>query len=91
MPNRPSAKKRVRQNEKRRLRNRVRKTEAKTFMKRVAAAVAAGDLARAQTELRLAHSKLDKIAKRNTWHRNNVARKKAKLAKLVASLAEKSE
>jgi len=91
MPNRPSAKKRVRQNEKRRFRNKARKTEAKTFMKRVAEAVAAGDLSRAQTELRLAHSKLDKIAKRNIWHRNNVARKKAKLARLVATLADKSD
>ena len=86
MPNRPSAKKRVRQSEKRRLQNKAKKSEAKTLMKRVAQAVEARDLARAEEALRRAHSKLDKIAKRNIWHPNNVARKKAKLAKLVESL-----
>jgi len=86
MPNRPSAKKRVRQSEKRRLQNKAKKSEAKTLMKRVAQAVEARDLARAEEALRRAHSKLDKIAKRNIWHPNNVARKKAKLAKLVETL-----
>ena len=87
MPNRPSAKKRVRQNEKQRLRNRALKSEARTLMKRVAAAVEAQDAALAEKALRHATSQLDKIAKRNLWHRNHVARKKAQMAKLVAGLA----
>ncbi len=86
MPNRPSAKKQVRQDEKRRLRNRAAKSEARTLMKRVKAAVSNDDAALAEKELRLAHSKLDKIAKKNIWHKNHVARKKAQLTKLVATL-----
>ena len=86
MPNRPSAKKRVRQDAARRVRNRALKSEAKTLMKRVAAAVSAQDAALAEKELRIAHSRLDRIAKRNIWHANNVARKKARLARLVARL-----
>lgn len=76
----------MRQDEKRRLRNRAQKSEVKTIIKRVAAAVAAGDAALAEKELRLAHSKLDKIAKRKIWHRNHVARQKAQLARLVSRL-----
>ena len=55
-------------------------------MKRVADAVEAKDLGKAEKELRLAHSKLDRMAKRKIWHRNNVARKKALLARKVARL-----
>ena len=84
MPNTASAKKRVRQDEKRRILNRALKSEARTLMKRVEAAAKAGDHARAEEELRRAHSKLDRVAKRNIWHANNVSRKKARLAKLVA-------
>jgi small subunit ribosomal protein S20 len=86
MPNIASAKKRVRQNEKQRLQNRARKSEVRTYMKRVAAAVESNDAARAEQELKLAHSKLDKLAKRNLWHPNRVARKKAQLARLVAGM-----
>ena len=88
MPNRPSAKKSIRQSEKHRLRNRALKSEAKSLMKRVAAAVSARDAARAREALNTAQSRLDKIAKLHVWHRNNVARKKAHLAKLVATLSK---
>jgi small subunit ribosomal protein S20 len=86
MPNKASAKKRVRQNEKRRLHNRSLKSEVKTFIKRVNDAVQARDAALAEKELRLAASRLDKLAKRNIWHPNSVSRKKAQLARLVATL-----
>ena len=84
MPNKESTKKRVRQDEKRRIRNRALKSEARTYMKRVMQAVEAKDLAQAEQVLKTASSKLDKIAKHNLWHPNNVARKKARLARLIA-------
>ncbi|HAK96423.1 MAG TPA: 30S ribosomal protein S20 [Planctomycetes bacterium] len=86
MPHTASAKKRVRQNVTRNLRNRAVKAEAKTLVKRVLAAVKAGDRDLADRELKLAHSKLDKIAKRRVLHPNAAARKKAQLAKAVAAL-----
>ncbi|HNR98864.1 MAG TPA: 30S ribosomal protein S20 [Planctomycetota bacterium] len=86
MPHTPSAKKRVRQNARRRLQNRAGKAETKTLAKRVLAAVEAGDRALAETELKRAQSKLDKIAKRRILHPNTAARKKSQLAKAVVAL-----
>ena len=86
MPNKESAKKRVRQDEKKRLVNRALKSEVRTIIKRVRDAGEARDADLEKKELRLASSKLDKVAKRNIWHANNVARKKASLARLVATL-----
>lgn len=86
MPNRASAKKSLRQNEKRRVENKAKKKEVKTLTKRVAEAVKAKDVHLAEQELKLAVSKLDKLAKRNIFHPNKVARKKSQLAKLVDSL-----
>ncbi len=86
MPHTPSAKKRVRQNARRRLQNRAGKAETKTLAKRVLAAVEAGDRALAETELKRAQSKLDKIAKRRILHPNTTARKKSQLAKAVVAL-----
>ena len=91
MPNIASAKKRMRQNEKRRLHNRALKSEAKTLKKRVAAAVEAKDLARAREEFKRAASKLDKIAKSKVIHRNNASRKKARLARLVGRLERSAD
>lgn len=86
MPNKDSAKKRVRQDEKKRILNRALKSEVRTIIKRVRDAVEAKDADLAKKELKLAASKLDKVAKRNIWHANNVARKKASLARLVAHI-----
>ncbi len=86
MPHTASAKKKVRQNAKRNLHNRSVKAEAKTLGKRVLAAVQAGDRDLAEKELRLAHSRLDKIAKRRVMHPNTAARRKSQLAKAVAAL-----
>lgn len=86
MPNTESAKKRVRQNQKRQAKNAAQKSEAKTILKRVEAAVAAEDKQLAEKEMRHTHSKLDKLAKANIWHKNKVARLKAQVAKKVAGL-----
>lgn len=86
MPHTASAKKRVRQNATRNLRNHSAKAEAKTLAKRVLAAVKAGDRDLAEKELKLAHSRLDKIAKRRVVHPNTAARRKSQLAKAVAAL-----
>ncbi|HXG13492.1 MAG TPA: 30S ribosomal protein S20 [Gemmataceae bacterium] len=83
MPHTKSAKKRLRQNIKRRLRNRSTIKAIKTYLKRVKAAAAAGDLEQLRKEFVLATKKLDKAAAKRIVHPNLAARKKSQLARLV--------
>ena len=86
MANSLSAKKRIRQNEKRRLRNKALRSSAKTAMKKVLQAVEQKDLEKAKEYLKWAMKRIDKAAKRNVFHWKNAARKKSKLCRLVAAL-----
>jgi len=85
MPNTPSAKKRLRQNESRRLQNRAARSSLRSQIRRVRDAVKSGDSAAAQTEFRLAQKSIDQAASRNLIHRNAAARTKSRLVKLVKS------
>jgi small subunit ribosomal protein S20 len=76
-----SAKKRVRQNIKGRIRNRTRKEAVKLQMKSFGTALAAGDFAKAETELRLVTRRLDKIAAKGTIHKNAASRKRSRLTR----------
>ncbi len=83
MPHTPSAKKHVRQTEKRRLANRAVKHTLKTHIKRVLTAAEANDLAKLKEEVVLAGKKLDKAAAKRVIHQNLAARKKSQLARLL--------
>ena len=86
-----SAKKRVRQNDKRRAQNRSRKDTIKNQLKSFQAAVTGGDFAKAETELRLVTKRLDKVAAKGTIHKNTAARRRSRLTlKLNASRAAKA-
>ena len=87
MPRIKSAKKRLRQNVKRRIRNRRVSSAVKTEIKKVSTAVAEADAARAKAELALAYKKLDKAAAKRVIHRNAASRHKSRLAKKVQKLA----
>jgi small subunit ribosomal protein S20 len=76
-----SAKKRVRQNVKRRARNRARKEGIKTELKNFTTALTGGDFAKAETELRSVTRQLDKVAAKGTIHKNTASRKRSRLAK----------
>ena len=76
-----SAKKRVRQNIKRRALNRFRKEQIKTSEKAFTAALTAGDMPKAETELRTVAKSLDKVAAKGTIHKNTAARKRSRLAR----------
>jgi len=80
MPNTKSAAKRLRQNIKRRLRNRAIKRSVKTQCHKVVAAIAQGNAELARAEFRLAVKKLDQAAAKGVIHRNAAARHKARLA-----------
>ena len=77
MPHTHSAKKRLRQNEKRRLRNRAVKTHLKTRLKRFEAAVASGNADEAKQQAVLVQKFFDKAVSRGVVHRNRASRKKA--------------
>ncbi|MCC9600861.1 30S ribosomal protein S20 [Stieleria sp. JC731] len=87
MPNTASAKKRLRQNEKRRLHNRGLRSRMRTQLRKVREAVASGDSEKAQTEFRIAAKRLDQAAAKNLIHKNAAARSKSRLNKLVKSVA----
>lgn len=77
MPNIKSAKKRVLVSEARRVRNKDKKTELKTVLKRVRAGIAGTEGA---SLLVTASSKLDKAAGKGLIHKNKAARLKSRLA-----------
>ncbi|REJ89436.1 MAG: 30S ribosomal protein S20 [Planctomycetota bacterium] len=85
MPNSPSAKKALRQNAKRRLRNRTQRSSLRTAVKKCRAAAAGDDAAAAQESLRSVSKKLDQAAAKNLIHKNAAARTKSRLTKLVKS------
>ncbi len=85
-----SAKKRVRQTERRNRINRARKSRIKTQIKRFDKALAGGDAKAANEQYRLIVKKLDEIVGSGTMHKNTVARKKSRLAKKLNSLKTKT-
>jgi len=84
-----SAKKRVRQNAKRKVINRARKSQVKTQIKRLEGALKKGDVKAADEQFRLVTKKLDKTAATSTMHKKTAARKKSRLAKKVNALKAK--
>jgi small subunit ribosomal protein S20 len=81
-----SAKKRVRQSIKRRARNRARKELVKDQVKAFTAALASGDVKKAEAELNNTASRLDRVASSGTIHKNTAARKRSRLAKRLNAL-----
>lgn len=79
MPNTKSAKKRVRQNVVRRLRNKVVKSVMKTEVKRLLSHINDNDAQAATTALPSTISALDKAVQKGVMHRNTAARKKSAL------------
>ena len=81
-----SAKKRVRQAEKHRARNRARKLTIKDSLKTLHASMTAGDVTKAEADLNTVVKRLDKVASKNTIHKNAAARKRSRLTKRLNAL-----
>ena len=86
-----SAKKRIRQNETRRLRNRARKSAVRTQLKSFDILLRTGDVEAIEKEYRITQKKLDKLAAKGTIHKNTVSRKKAQLARKRNEVLAKSK
>ena len=87
MANIKSAKKRVITSQVRADRNKAIKSRVKTYVKKVDAAVAAGDKAAAQAALLAATSEIDKATSKGVYHKNTASRKVSRLAKAVSAMA----
>ena len=87
MANIKSAKKRILVTATRTAKNKAIRSEVKTSIKKVEAAVAASDKAAAVEALKNATSVIEAAGSKGVYHKNNVARKVARLAKLVNSIA----
>ncbi len=83
MANHQSSKKRIRQDAVKRLRNRYYKKSARTAIAKLREMT---DKSEAQAYLPKVISMIDKLAKKNTWHKNKASNLKSKLMKHVAKL-----
>ena len=89
MQTKDSAAKRHRQSLKRRASNKAGKTRIRTTVRKLEEAVEAKDKAVADDLYKQCSRILDSAASSGVIHRNTAARKKSRLAKLVAGLAAK--
>jgi small subunit ribosomal protein S20 len=78
--------KRNKQNEKRRLRNRVYRGSARIAVRNARSAMETGNAEETQAALLQAISALDKAADKGVIHKNNAARRKGRLMKRMSAL-----
>ena len=86
MANIRSAIKRNRQNEKRRLHNRVFRGSTRTQIRKARIAINAGDKKIAVEEVNQAIAQLDSAASKGIIHKNNAARRKSRLMTQLNSI-----
>jgi small subunit ribosomal protein S20 len=79
MANSPQAKKRARQAENSRIRNAGQRSNLRTFIKKVIAAVRAGDKEQAQAAFKVAVPVIDSAVNKGIIHKNKAARNKSRL------------
>ena len=89
MANIKSQIKRIKTNEKARLRNKSVKSALKTAVRKFREAAESGDAATATEAMRAASRQLDKAASKGVIHANQAANRKSAMAKKAAELAAK--
>ena len=87
MANTASARKRIRQIERRTERNQARKSRMRTFVRKVESAIAGGDKEAAAAALRAAQPEMQRAAGKGVVHRNTVARKLSRLSARIKTLS----
>jgi len=81
--------KRIKTNEKARLRNKSVKSSLKTAVRKFREAADTGDATAATTAMQTASRQLDKAASKGVIHANQAANRKSAMAKKTAELASK--
>ena len=87
MANTPQAKKRIRRNQARTLVNKNRVSRIRTLVKKVEAAIVAGDKEAASVALKAAQPEMARGVAKGVLHKNTVARKYSRLTKSVNAIA----
>jgi small subunit ribosomal protein S20 len=87
MANTPQARKRIRRNDRRAEINGARVSRIRTFVKKVEAALDAGDKSAAALALTAAQPELQRGVSKGVLHKNMASRKFSRLTKRVAALA----
>ena len=87
MANTKQARKRVKQNEKRRLLRSSQRAMVRTYIKKVYAAIEAKDVAQATAAFQAMTPVIDRMAQKGVLHKNKAARHKSRLAKHLKALA----
>ena len=87
MANSAQAKKRARQAEKHRIRNASQRSNLRTFVKKVIAAVESGNAEEAKTVYKSTVSIIDSAVNKGLIHKNYAARKKSRLNAKIRSIA----
>jgi small subunit ribosomal protein S20 len=86
MANTPQARKRIRRNEARAIVNGNRLGRIRTFVKKVEAALGAGDKTAASEALKAAQPELARGVARGVLHKNTASRKLSRLTRRLATL-----
>lgn len=87
MANSPQAKKRARQNDKRRAHNASQRSMVRTYIKKVYYALDAKDLDAAKSAYDMAVPVIDRMADKGLIHKNKAARHKSRLNAHIKALA----
>ncbi|ACR10926.1 30S ribosomal protein S20 [Teredinibacter turnerae] len=87
MANSPQAKKRARQNDKARAHNASLRSMVRTYLKKVVAAIEAGDAEAAKKAYVAAVPVIDRMADKGIIHKNKAARHKSRLNAQIKGLA----
>ena len=87
MPNIKSSAKRDQIGKARNAKNKAKKSELKTYMKKFDAAVAEGDREAAVSTYKVAVKAVDRAAAKNLIHKNNAAHKKSSMTNKLNDMA----
>lgn len=87
MANSPQARKRARQNDKARRHNASLRSMVRTYLKKVVAAIEAGDVEAAKKAYSEAVPVLDRVADKGIFHKNKAARHKSRLNAQIKAMA----
>lgn len=86
MANSPQARKRIRTAERRTSINRARRSRVRTFIKKVEAAIAAGDKDAAAEAFKNAQPEMHRGVTKGVFHKNMVSRKLSRLSSRIKSM-----
>ncbi|MFN2259607.1 MAG: 30S ribosomal protein S20 [Parasphingopyxis sp.] len=86
MANSPQARKRIRRNDRRAVINHSRLSRIRTFIKKIDAAIEAGDKDAARAALQQMQPELQRGVAKGVFHKNTASRKMSRLSKRIAAL-----